>query len=795
MSKYPIIKITIFFALGILFQSQLVLNTHYYLITILISFSIIILSLLLSRNLLARSVRKVLFAIIIILSGAFYYTFSIQTVSYPFDLPKIKNAKIVAHVNTIELITNNKLTLEIYAREINDSITMDKNANKFVLNIWEDSLFTVNNIYKQIKIGNTISLIGTISKAKNDRNPGEFNYEKYLNNKGIVGLINCYKPEQLEIVDNTNSNLRNIVFSIRKKIDESIKKNHSKTAAALLKGILLADRKDLDYDIRTTFVNSGVIHVLAVSGLHVGFIIGIFFLLFGRFNIRLKYILTIVGIVIFLVITGGHSSVFRASTMAIIFLIARLSARSTNGYNSISIAAFLLLLLDPNELFNPGFQLSFSAVLSILIIYPIFSEKIYRLKINALSKNLLLFISVSIAAQLGTLPFTLIYFHKLSIISIFANLIVIPIIGVIVALGVTTLILSFFLPVASVFASANMILIEAMFYFVNYTSSLTFSYIPIYNFSLVDGIFFYFFLIIIIYSIYKYNNKVLLILTILLTIISFSNYLYLDNEEILPKNNLSIVAIDVGQGDAILIKFPNDKIALIDAGNSTEYFDNGERVIYPLLQKLEIDKINTAFISHMDSDHFAGIISLVEKNIIDTIYKPCDKFSIKDNIFEEFVEANNIYLKHYSEGSFEIGGAKVFFLNDTSSMTYKQFDSNNKSGIIKICYGNNSFLFVGDAEIEAEEYLVNLYDRFLNADVLKIGHHGSSTSSSEEFVELVNPKIGIISAGVMNKFNHPSKKIVNLYNERNVKLFRTDYEGAIIFTSDGEEISKIDWRE
>ena len=197
----------------------------------------------------------------------------------------------------------------------------------------------------------------------------------------------------------------------------------------------------------------------------------------------------------------------------------------------------------------------------------------------------------------------------------------------------------------------------------------------------------------------------------------------------------------------------------------------------------------------MDSDHFAGIISLVEKNIIDTIYKPCDKFSIKDNIFEEFVEANNIYLKHYSEGSFEIGGAKVFFLNDTSSMTYKQFDSNNKSGIIKICYGNNSFLFVGDAEIEAEEYLVNLYDRFLNADVLKIGHHGSSTSSSEEFVELVNPKIGIISAGVMNKFNHPSKKIVNLYNERNVKLFRTDYEGAIIFTSDGEEISKIDWRE
>lgn len=795
MSKYPIIKITILFTLGILFQSRLNLNVIYYLIPIIIFSSLIILTTIPIKPLIAKRLRKILFLIIIPLTGAFYYSLSIQIVSYPFELPKIRNAKIIAQVNHIELITNNKLTLEIYADEIDDSISMDKKNNKFILNIWEDSLLTVDGIYEHIKIGNTISFIGTISKAKDERNPGEFNYEKYLNEQGIAGVINCYKPEKFEIIDSINFSFRNIVFSIRKKIDESIKKNHSKTSAALLKGILLADRKDLDYDIRSTFVNSGVIHVLAVSGLHVGFIIGIFFLLFGRFNIRLKYILTIIGIVIFLVITGGHSSVFRASTMAIVFLFAKLSARSTNGFNSISIAALLLLLIDPNELFNPGFQLSFSAVLSILIIYPIFSEKIYKLKINKLSKNFLLFISVSIAAQLGTLPFTLIYFHKLSIISIFANLIVIPIIGVIVALGIATLVFSFLLPIASIIASANMILIEGMFYFVNFTSNLTISYLPIYNFSLIDGIIFYFFLIIIIYSINKYNSKVLLFFTFLLAIFSFSNYLYLDNEEILPKNNLSVVAIDVGQGDAILIKFPNDKIALIDAGNSTEYFDNGERVIYPLLQKLEIDKIHTAFISHMDSDHFAGIISLVEKSIIDTIYKPYDKLSIKDKIFEEFVEANNIYLKYYSEGSFEIEGAKVFFLNDTSSATYKQFDSNNKSGIIKICYGNNSFLFVGDAEVEAEEYLVNLYDRFLNADVLKIGHHGSSTSSSEEFIELVNPEIGIISAGVMNKFNHPSTKIVNRYKERNVKLFRTDHEGAIILTSDGEEISQIDWRE
>ena len=239
MSKYPIIKITILFTLGILFQSQLNLNAIFYLIPIIITSSLIILSTVPTKTLITNQIRKVLFTIIITLTGAFYYSLSIQIVSYPFDLPKIRNAKIIAKVNSIELITNNKLTLEIYADVIDDSISMNKKTNKFVLNIWEDSLLTVNSIYEQIKIGNTISFIGTISKAKDERNPGEFNYEKYLNEKGIAGVINCYKPEKLEIIDGTNFSFRNIVFSIRKEIDESIKKNHSKTSAALLKGILL----------------------------------------------------------------------------------------------------------------------------------------------------------------------------------------------------------------------------------------------------------------------------------------------------------------------------------------------------------------------------------------------------------------------------------------------------------------------------------------------------------------------------------------------------------------------------
>lgn len=163
-------------------------------------------------------------------------------------------------------------------------------------------------------------------------------------------------------------------------------------------------------------------------------------------------------------------------------------------------------------------------------------------------------------------------------------------------------------------------------------------------------------------------------------------------------------------------------------------------------------------------------------------------------MFEEYLDAFNVGYEYYSNASMEIDNCKIYFLNDTTNYLYNNFDSNNKSGIIKIVYGKNSFLFVGDAEHESEEYLVERYSEFLKSDVLKVGHHGSKTSSSDEFLELVDPKIGIISAGIMNKFKHPSKVVIDKFKHKNVVLRRTDYEGAIIITSDGENITNIDWR-
>ncbi len=329
-----------------------------------------------------------------------------------------------------------------------------------------------------------------------------------------------------------------------------------------------------------------------------------------------------------------------------------------------------------------------------------------------------------------------------------------------------------------------------------YAGSQSFSYVYIPNFSLVDGIIFYLFLTVIMYSFEKFVHRSALWAIIILVGLNLFIFLQLDNKQLLPDGKFSVVMIDIGQGDGILLKFPNGKTALIDAGNASFGFDNGERVIAPLLQRLAINKIDFGFISHVDSDHYKGFLSLIKNGWIKKIYKPnLDSTKKKDLALEKIIKENNVELKYYSKSAMMFGNLKLYILNDTTISRYKSFGSNNKSGIIKIIHGENSFLFVGDAEHEAENLNIKIYNNFLDSDVLKIGHHGSKSSSSQKFINAVTPKVGLISAGLNNSFGHPVKSIVERFINSNVLLYRTDIEGAIILQSDGKLIRKINWRE
>jgi competence protein ComEC len=252
--------------------------------------------------------------------------------------------------------------------------------------------------------------------------------------------------------------------------------------------------------------------------------------------------------------------------------------------------------------------------------------------------------------------------------------------------------------------------------------------------------------------------------------------------------------IDVGQGDSFLIKFPNGKTALVDAGNTTIAFDNGDRVIIPLLNYLGIKKIDYGIVTHIDADHYAGFVALILEGMIGEIFKPeIDTSLSKDNRFEEFIQERGIPVKYFKEEKIEVGNSSIYFLYDDEVKNLAGESTNNRSGIFKLVYGKTSFLFTGDVEKNVEKFYANKYQYFLDSDVLKVGHHGSKTSSSEEFIEFVTPKISLISAGYKNKFGHPVKEIIDRLKNNGSIIYRSDLQKAILLRSDGNSIVLINW--
>ncbi len=797
MNNYPLIRFLIVFIFGIIAQS--IYNVP--LLLLLIIFSFLLSVLLILHNLYNKRFAELknifLLSASLTFGMAYHSSFNQTKVIYPFEKPKISNAKVYGKIEKIELKKKGRIILTVKSDSVRTAEKIDKMNYKLLCSVYDDDK-KIEALYGKLAIGNEIVFNGVIQRPRNERNPGEFDYEKYLNERGIIALANIYNADDFLILSSSVSYLPNIIFQIRKEIDSKIIALHNNTTEGLLRGLLLADQRSIDNEIKSDFVNSGAVHVLSVSGLHVGYIVLIFLFAFSRFNITARYILTVVGLLFYMIVTGADAPIFRSTIMALSLLAAPAAGRDYNSLNALAFSAFIILLLNPNELFNPSFQLSFSAMLSLIVLFPPLKYSIEQINMNSkLIKWFLIFSVSCLAAQIGTLPFTLAYFNRLSITSIIANLIVIPLSGSIVGLGILTVLLGFFYgALGTVFASANEFLTYGMYWFVRLMGNENYSYISIHQFSVYDAIIFYLFLAVLFFIWKKFSNTKTKMIGYGLALFTFLFFIRIDNYQLMPEKELSILAVDVGQGDAFIVKFPNGKTALIDAGDATKYFDNGTRVIQPLLDKLDIDKIDYGFISHVDSDHYAGFLSLIKKSKIRYIFKPLlDTNDMKDLRLEKLLTQQKIPFRHFTKKIIRIGNARFYVLNDTTNNYFAPLKSNDRSGMMKLVYGKTSFLFTGDAGVRVEDDYVDKYKSFLKSDVLKAGHHGSKTSTGNQFLSYVKPKLAIISAGVANKFRHPSQTVLQRLQQFKVDVLRTDLTGAILLVSNGYNIEIVDWRQ
>lgn len=666
----------------------------------------------------------------------------------------------------------------------------------------------------ELEYGDKILIKGEFVEPSESRNYGGFDYKEYLKSIKIYGTI---KADSIEILaKNSNNPIFTFANNINLKIKENINKLIPEKYSAIFTGLILGDTSKVEEEVNDDFKIANISHVLAISGMHITYIvIGIELLLKKGIGKRKTRIITIIILVMYMFITGFAPSVVRASIMGIIMLISKLIHRKNDIWTSISLSLLILLIYNPFLILNVGLQLSYLGTIGIVC----FNKNVYnflrKLKIRnkkiryKINRKFILFmdkikemLSVTLSAQIVILPILLFNFNILGIYFFISNILVSIIIGPIIIVGFVCILISFIsieiAKILSIFMSVGIQILIS----ISEISHLPFSkiYIPTPK---VWQIVSYYICVIVINRIYiafnlknpdftsirirnlvallkfkfrQNRNKVLKVLIVLVSLVFILNTI---------PEKLKIHFVDVGQGDCTFITTPQNKTILIDGGGSmSEEYDVGKSTLLPYILDRGYTKLDYVFISHFDQDHVGGILTILEELRVGQVYISKQEQDLENyQKFLKIVEDKKIKVKVLKQGDcLKIEKNLYFDILWPIEEQIQENVLNNNAMVMKLRYGKFSMLFTGDIEAIAEEKILDFYkekgESILKSDVLKVAHHGSKTSTTQSFFEKVNPKICLIGVGKNNMFGHPTTEVLERIN--GTKIYRTDENGEII---------------
>lgn len=642
------------------------------------------------------------------------------------------------------------------------------------------------------KAGEKITFKGVMEKIPEVKNPHEFNYREYLASENIHLECQLTKIKRITPIIKYDN-----WFWWREKINKIIDRNFSPSNIPVAMALLLGDKSALSKQTKSNFNRAGISHLLAVSGLHVGFIIMPFWFLVPWFWYHKKgkpfAILLIAGVLfLYAGITGFRLSVIRASIMAFLFLFARVYQKKSNSINIMATAALLILFVNPTALFDVSFQLSFGAVAVILLLYPVIQRTLpQKLRYGKFS-FLPTIVIISIIVQFGLFPLLIWYFHQFSIIAPVANIFAIPMAQVIVLWSWICIGLGALFPVIGHLANwPSNLLVNGLRSLSQHLTMLRWSWINVRLFSPLLFITWVSILMLItVWHNKRLRWKWLIIFMISLIVIQIP-FIY---QKMQPPV-LKLTVFDVGQGDALFLQTPEHKHIFIDTGVWHLYSNSGDKILVPELQAMGIRHIDAIILTHPHADHIGGVVSLIKHFSVDTIYN--SGIPHKSKLYHRYLRlarVKHIPVKHLHRGyplsiDSSIG---LFVLSPGTHITSDK--SYQHSIVLKVVYGQTSFLFTGDVEKPSEIHMDHIFGSFLESDLLKVAHHGSNTSSSSGFLKLVNPRIAVISAGHHNRYHLPDKTVINRIIKSGASIHYTSLEHALIFTSDGKHITEREWK-
>jgi len=671
-------------------------------------------------------------------------------------------------------------------------------------NVQGDIVIYQGKMKRTLREGDSLVIKDRLSEFPVVRNPGGFNYRKHqhLHNIWYLYFIRDTALISVQRMTTPGKSFPTFVQSFREKIIKRVNHYFPESSADIIIALLLGIKRDLNKEMLKDFQFTGTIHVLAISGLHVGFIIMIIHIILTllRFSVNARRIGILVGLFLFVVLVDFKISVVRSALMASLYFIAQITQKEVEPLNILAGSGLLIFFADTRQLLMPGFQFSFCAVGGILYLYPKLLDLVkaiipINLLSNRISRGICQAFLVSLAATAGTFPLTWFYFGYIPISGLFLNLLIVPAIGMLVCGSIIFLLISIIpgMPLEGMATLLNSG-IQLMLFVVGKVAEISDLLVNLPHPS-PGYLVLIFSVIVLLGSLNKLRMRITLyVLLAIISILMIGKGLFEKSEK------LQIWYLDVGQGDASIIKCPSGDIIVIDAAEKNFYVNYADRVVIPVLHAMGIKRIKYMVGTHPHSDHIGGIAPIVDQFMVDTLV--LSRYPIKGRLHSEIfntVTKNNVPIRYVKRGDLLSAGNDIRirvlhpFGPYTKLKTHSGNEVNNSSVILQLVYKNTRFLFTGDLEHTAESSLF-AYGTFLKSNVLKVGHHGSKTSTSLPFLSHVNPDAAIISVGSYNKFNHPSQETIRRLQAHGVSRLRTDRIGAVLLESKGQGVEHIHWR-
>lgn len=783
-----IVILTIAWMIGIWLASVLALPLAGWLATAVFLF---LLSLLFRQR--QRRVALVLAALAALALGGARYTFALPQIdanhlAFYNDAPE--SVGIIGVVVKEPDVHDRHVNLRVAAEQISfgDGTTYPV----------EGLLLVRANRFPEVPYGARVGVNGRLETPPEGE---EFSYKAYLARQGVHSFVAQGRVRVL--AEGQGSPALHAILALKAQAQATINRLIPEPEAALLTGILLGNDNGIPPDLAQDFRDTGMTHIIAISGFNIAILIAIMVSLADPFLARRTAVLVaVVGIVIYTILVGAEASVVRAAVMGSLFLFtSRWLGRPNFPYASLFFAGGVMTLFNPMTLWDVGFQLSFTATLGLMLYADPFTQwtrrRVARVLDWSLTDRVMGVLSeavlLTLAAQILTLPLMIGYFRQLSLISLLANALILPFQpGVMLWGGAATLAGMLWLPLGQPFAWVAWLFLALTVRLVEAFAAVPFAAVPLYL-PIVALIGLYALIAAVTWYVQADGGKRTAVADFLRQNLSqrlaFSGSLFLlflvgGWSLTQPDGRLHVTFLDVGQGDAIFIQTPSGRQVLVDGGNFPSVLNDQLSRQMPFWDR-EIDLLVA---THPDADHVTGLTGVFARYRVGRLLTNGQGFN-ESPIYDAVLaaaEARGTPVQRAQAGQvIEIGdGVRLEALHPGEILTD---DRNENSVVLRLVYGDFSLLLTGDAD-EASERVMLGNGRSLHALVLKAGHHGSNTSTSAPFLEAVRPQIVIISAGKDNRFGHPNEEVLERITAVGAIPLRTDELGTIEVITDGQQM-------